>query len=173
MSGNDDIYADGKYLKLADKLKTLMNGKAFPSVDYIVGEDLDYNAYYDFYGTPKLKKLNINLSVDKLSDANLENMCKMIRQLKPIQQDILAYSWPISIIYRNGLQDIAVADFSNSSFTDFLKSEDNSQLEKYCTVMLIGNSEQTAAGFYNIKTVKTEEQVTKDIANLIMTQTVY
>lgn len=167
--GNDEIYLDGKFINLADKLNTRMNGKAFPSIDYIVGEDEDYNAYYDFYGTPELKKLNINLCVESLSDVNLENMLNMIKQLKPIQQDILAYSWPITVAYRlEGRRIVAVAEFSNESFKKFLNSEDNSNIEDYCTIMLTDIC--STVDFFDISVKSSESKVIKELTKKFLTK---
>lgn len=166
--GNDEIFSDGKFLKLAEKLNTETNGNAFPSIDYTVGDDEDYNAYYDFYGTPKLKKLNINLNVTSPSDVNLVKMCQRIKHLKPLQQDILSYSGPISVVYRlDYFGIVAVADFSNNSFKEFINSEDISKIEDFCTVMLTDKCD--AASFFDIKVKSSEKQVSKDITNKFLT----
>lgn len=176
--GNEEIYGDGKFLKLAEHLNSLMKGKAFLSIDYVAGDDPNYNAYFDFYGTPKNKKLNINLCVANLSDANQETMCKMIKQLEPLKAEILAYQWPISIVYRQENRTIiAVADFSNESFQEYMESEDDTQLTMYCTVMYLGafsedySSEVSINDFFGVTAIMDKKQVLQTIEKHFLTKT--
>ncbi len=174
--GNEEIYNDGKFLKLADKLSKLTNGCAFPSIDYIPGDNEEWNAYYDFYGNTKQKKLNIIYHVKDVVSPNINKMSELISQLKTLQNDILAYGWPVTVVLtdaENPYWNIAVADFSNKSFIKFLNSGDSGNLEDYCNIMYTYESWRTkkhAADFFNIKPMYTEEEVSKQIEDLFLTK---
>ncbi len=174
--GNEEIYNDGKFLKLADKLSKLTNGSAFPSIDYIPGDNEGWNAYFDYYGTPKNKKLNIIFHIKDLVNPDIDKMSELITQLKPIQEDILAYGWPVTVVLtdaENPYWNVAVADFSNKSFRNFLNSGDSEKLKDYCGIMFTYQSwgkEKHASDFFNIKPMYTEEEVSKQIEDLFLTK---
>ena len=174
--GNEEIYNDGKFLKLADKLSKLTNGSAFPSIDYIVSHDEEWNAYYDYYGFPKLKKLNIIFHVKDLVNPDIKKISELITQLKPLQNDILAYGWPVTVVLtdaENPYWSVAVADFSNNSFRKFLDSGDYGTLEDCCDIIYTYESwgtEKHASDFFNIKPKYTEKEVSKQIEDLFLTK---
>ncbi len=171
--GNEEIFNDGKFLKLADKLDKLTNGNAFPSVDYIVGNDEDWNAYYDYYGKPKLKKLNINYNVKDLKNPNVDKLSQLITELKPLENDILSYGWPITVVLtdsENPYWIVAVAEFSNKSFDEFLDSGSNENLEKYCTIMLTNQTDVSAKDFFKIDVKFTEKEASKQIEDAFLTK---
>jgi len=171
--GNEEIYQDGKFLKLADKLNKQSKGKIIPSIDYIVGEE-DY--YSDnFNGKPKLKKININIAESDLSKANVDSMFKSIKLLKPLAKDILMYSWPITIVYRdakNPFTIIAVAEFSNKSLKEYLDSFNDVDLVKYCTIILKDEANVNPEYFFNMKSNKKSGSVTKEINDLFVTKAI-
>ncbi len=174
--GNEEIYNDRKFLKLADKLSKLTNGSAFPSIDYIPGDNEEWNAYYDYYGFPKLKKLNIIFHIEDLVSPDINKMSELITQLKPLQNDILAYGWPVTVVLTDAVNpywNVAVAEFSNKSFSKFLNSGDSENLEDYCNIMYTYESwrtERHASDFFNIKPKNTEKEVSKQIEDLFLTK---
>lgn len=177
--GNEAIYKDGKFLKLADKLKAL-DGKTFPSIDYIPGDNDNWNAYYDYYGTPKLKKLNINLTIDDINIATFSKMYEMIKTLKPVEKDILAYNWPVSIILRDkDHRIVAIADFSNKSFKEFLTLGSAGTMHNYCTVMINDRTysykpyfmQTNAEKFFEISVKAKENDIFKYIEKAFLTKT--
>ncbi len=174
--GNEEIYNDGKFTKLADKLSKLTDGKAFPSIDYIPAYNEEWNAYYDFYGNTRLKKLNIIFQIEDLFSPDVNKMSELITQLKPLQKDILAYGWPVTIVLtgaENPYWNIAVADFSNKSFGKFLDSGEGGNLKNYCNIMYTYESwgkERHASDFFKIKAKNTEKEVSKQIEDLFLTK---
>lgn len=171
--GNEEIFNDGKFLKLADKLSNLTKGKVIPSIDYIVDKEDSYNDTFD--GKPKLKKLNINIAESDLSKANIESMFKSIKLLKPLAKDISSYSWPVTIVYRdaaNPFSIIATAEFSSDSFKEYLENGNDNNLEKYCSIFLTDRTNINATSFFNIKIKDSADLITKRIGDLFITKTI-
>ncbi|MGI6084114.1 MAG: hypothetical protein ACOYIF_01555 [Acetivibrionales bacterium] len=173
--GSIDIYEDGKILSLADKLNKTDSVKAFPSIDYIVAEDADWNQYYSYYGKPESVKLNINiLEYDNKPD--IAKMMHKIMELSKLGNDILSFDCPITIVYRNAFDDanintgiIAYAEFSNKSFKEFLSDEDIGKWKMYCNVIIPAGSPVTNSSFFDLESVNKNNT---NISGLFLTNSV-
>lgn len=171
--GNEEIFQDGKFLKLADKLNEQSKGKIILSIDYIVDKEDSYSD--NFNDKTKSKKLNINIAESDLSKANVDSMSTSIKLLKPLVNDILMYSWPITIVYRdanNPYTIIAVAEFSNKSFKEYLDSYSDNDLVKYCTIILQDGVNINPEYFFNMKSNHKNESVTKEINDIFVTKVI-
>ncbi len=170
--GNEAIFNDGQFLKLAEKLDKITNGTAFPSVDYIIGDNEEWNAYYDFYGTPKSKKLNIIYHVKDLLNENMEELSRLIMQLKPIKKEILDYGCPITVVLtdsENPFWTVAVAEFTTDGFDKFLTTGDSVNLERYSTIMLSDETEIKVSEFFSTEVKSSEVDVSKFIEQKLLT----
>ncbi len=162
--GNAEIYSDGKFNKLADKLKKVKNNLVFLSIDYI----RDYET-----GIIKSKTLNINILEDNLANANVNSMIERISQLNAVKSDIIEFSWPINVVYRSGKEPkkiIAAAEFSSKSFKEYLSDSNNTNIDKYSNVKLDIHSSISAAKFYKIKVKEAESKVVKDIQGTLLSK---
>jgi len=169
--GSTKIFNDGKFINLANKLKSIDLNNVFLSIDYIVDQNADWNQYYNFTGIPAEIKLDINI-FNSSSSPNIDDMMKETYDLKNISKDILNFGYPITIIFRNKSHSgiIAYAEFTNNSFKEFINNGKYSDWERYCTIIIPEASPDEASNFFRMETPKGSTK--SNIVNKLLTKTI-